>query len=62
MSEVFAVLDKLTDCIMHADTIGQALQDASGENSLAWVAVYRDQIEAIRAASETLECTLRGVS
>jgi hypothetical protein len=62
MSEVFAAVDKLTDCILQADTIGQALEDASGENSLSWVFVYRQQIEAIRAASETLECLLRGVA
>lgn len=62
MSEVFAAVDKLTDCILQADTIGQALDAASGENSLPWVFVYRQQIEAIRVASETLECLLRGVA
>ncbi len=61
MNHVFAAVDKLTDCIVQADTIGQALEAASGENSPPWVYVYRQQVEAIRAASETLECLLRGV-
>lgn len=54
--------DKLTDCIVQAEAIGQALESACGENTLPWVFVYRQQIETIRAAADELECQFRGVA
>lgn len=62
MIAVLEAADKLAAQVQTADTIGEALAAAGGENPPAWVSVYRDQIEAIQVASVTLECLLRGVS
>ena len=46
----------LANRVLLADSIGQALEAAAGENAPPWVYVFRDQIEAIREASELVEC------
>lgn len=62
MSAVLEAADKLAAQVLTAETIGEALAAAGGESPPPWVFVYREQIEAIRAASDRLECLLRGVA
>jgi hypothetical protein len=59
MSQLLQAVDQLTARIVSADCIGQALDVAGGETSPAWVTVYRDQIDAISRAAETLETMIR---
>lgn len=61
MSALLAAVDVLNDRLIAADAIGEALDLAGGDEAPAWVRVFRDQIEAIRGASEALECLVRGI-
>ncbi|MDD2917945.1 hypothetical protein [Rhodoferax sp.] len=61
MSALLAAVDVLNDRLIAADAIGEALDLAGGEDAPAWVRVFRNQIEAIREASEALECLVRGI-
>lgn len=57
---ILRALDALNDRLVLADAIGQSFELAGCDTALPWVHVYRDQVEAIRQASEALEILLRG--
>src|SRR5665647_2530346 len=57
---ILRALDVLNDRLTAAGSIGEALEVAGGDVLPPWVSVYRDQVEAIREASEALETLLRG--
>jgi len=57
---ILRALDALNDKLLIAETIGDALDHAGGEEPPSWVYVYRRQIGAIQEASEALEELLRG--
>jgi hypothetical protein len=60
MSQVLQAVDALNARLVLAEAIGQAFDLAAPEDSPPpWVFVYREQIEAIRGASEALETLLR---
>lgn len=59
MSAVLQAVDALNDRLVIAGSIGEAFDLAGGEDAPPWVYVYRQQIEAIRGASEALEVLLR---
>ncbi|WP_293604674.1 hypothetical protein [Polaromonas sp. UBA4122] len=60
MSAIFEAVNLLNRRLVLADTIGQSLDEAGGENAPPWVHVFRDQVESIREASEALETLLSG--
>jgi hypothetical protein len=55
---VMQALEALRVRIVNADAVGQALQDAAGEETPSWVFVYRSQVGDVEAASEALEAAL----
>lgn len=57
---ILRALDVLNTRLVAADSIGQALDLAGGDEPPSWVFVYRGQVEAIREASEALETLLLG--
>jgi hypothetical protein len=59
MSELLKAIDNLAQCVVMADCIGQAFDAACGDNPPPWIYVYREQIEAIREASDQVECLVR---
>ena len=59
-SPILVALDVLNDRLVNADSVGQALELAAGENPPAWVHVFNTQLESVRQASESLEFLLRG--
>jgi hypothetical protein len=61
MSALLRAVDALNDRLIAADAIGEALDLAGGDEAPAWVRVFKSQIEAIREASEALECLVRGI-
>lgn len=61
MSALLAAVDVLNDRLIAAHAIAEALDLAGGDNAPAWVSVFKSQIEAIREASEALECLVRGI-
>lgn len=60
MTAIFEAVNLLNRRLVLADTIGQSLDEAGGENAPPWVHVFRDQVESIREASEALEMLLSG--
>jgi hypothetical protein len=56
MSELVKAVADLAQRVLTAECIGQAFDAACGDNPPPWVYVYREQIEAIREASEQVEC------
>lgn len=60
MSALLCAVDALNDRLLAAESIGEALDLAGGEDAPAWVRVFRDQVEAIRAAAEAVETLVRG--
>lgn len=61
MSALLRAVDVLNARLIAADAIGEAFDLAGGDNAPAWVSVFKTQIEAIRDASEALECLVRGI-
>lgn len=59
MSALLDAIDGLNDRLVAADSIGEALDLAGGEEPPPWVRVYRDQVEAIRVAAEAVEVLVR---
>jgi hypothetical protein len=62
MSALHAAVNTLNERLILAHAIGESLDAAAGEAAPAWVLVFREQIEAIRQASEAVETLIsRGV-
>ena len=59
MAEVTQALDALNARLVHADCVGESLALAGGDDSPAWVYVFRTQVEGIREAAEHLETLIR---
>ena len=59
-SVILEAVDLLNDRLVAADSIGQSLDLAGGQNAPVWVHLFNTQVEAIRQASESLETLLRG--
>lgn len=62
MSALLAAVDALNDRLISADAIAKALDLAGDGDPPPWVFVFRDQIEGIRTAAESLETLIRGAS
>ena len=60
MSALYAAVDALNDRLLMAHAIGESLEAAAGETAPAWVYVFREQVESIRAAAEAVEFVVRG--
>lgn len=60
MSAILDAVEVLNDRLVSAEAIGNAFDLAGGDEPPAWVFVFREQIEAIRAASEAVEVLVRG--
>lgn len=60
MSALNAAVDALNDRLVLAHAIGESLEAAGGEAAPPWVYVFREQIEAIRAAAEVIETLTAG--
>jgi hypothetical protein len=55
MSALDAAVNALNERLVMADCIGESLEAAGGQASPPWVFVFREQVEAIRQAAETVE-------
>jgi hypothetical protein len=61
MSALLVAVDALNDCLLAADSIGESLDLAGGENAPVWVHLFRSQVESIRVAAEAVEMLVRGI-
>jgi hypothetical protein len=59
MSQVLQAVDALNVRLILAEAIAGSMDALGGDNPPPWVYVFREQIEAIRGASEALETLLR---
>ncbi|MBP6851384.1 MAG: hypothetical protein KA164_07275 [Rhodoferax sp.] len=60
MSDLLKAVDVLNERLVLADAIGESFEAVGGEVSPPpWVYVYRQQVEAIRAAAEAVEFLVR---
>ena len=57
-----AAVNAINDRLVAADSIAKALDLAGDGDPPPWVDVFRDQIEGIRVACESLECLLASTS
>jgi len=60
MSALSAAVNALNDRLVMAHAIGESLDAAGGETAPPWVYVFREQVEAIRAAAEAVETLVNG--
>lgn len=61
MNALLAAVDVLNDRLLAADAIAKALDLAGDGDPPPWVYVFRDQIEGINTAAETVESLIRGI-
>jgi hypothetical protein len=60
MSALSAAVNALNDRLVMAHAISESLDAAGGEAAPPWVYVFREQVEAIRAAAEDVEILVNG--
>ena len=58
LAQAIALLDQR---LTAAETIGQSLDLAGGEDAPPWVFLFREQISSIREASEALQMAVAGL-